>query len=113
MMGQKAKTPKTPQEKASVIRSLIRGSRKRAKKDGIVHTIQEKDITFVDTCPVLGLALVLNRGRVGPDSFSLDRKDPDVGYIPGNCFIISWAANQAKDRMSREDVLSLLAYMES
>jgi hypothetical protein len=92
---------------------LIRGSRKRAKKDGIEHRITEKDVTYVDTCPILGLSLVLNRGRVGPDSFSLDRKNPTLGYIPGNCFIISWAANQAKDRMSREDVLRLLAYMES
>ena len=49
-------------------------------------------------CPVLGVNLVYgNEGHIGPDSATLDRLVPELGYVPGNVYVISQMANQMKN----------------
>ena len=86
-------------------------ARKRAKEKGLEFTIKPDDITVPDVCPVSLVSMERNRGKLGPNSFSLDRIDSSKGYIPGNVAVISFKANQIKNNFSLEELERLLKYM--
>jgi hypothetical protein len=86
-------------------------ARKRAKEKGLEFTIQPKDIIVPDICPVSLVAMERNRGKLAPNSYSLDRIDSSMGYIPGNVAVISFKANQIKNNFSLEELERLLIYM--
>jgi hypothetical protein len=71
----------------------------RARQKGFDFTIEQKDITIPETCPLLGIDLVCHRGRGSQqgNSPSLDRIDPTKGYIKGNVWVISNRANTLKN----------------
>jgi len=94
-------------------RWLLWVSRSRAKKKGIEHTLTEQDIVVPSVCPVLGIRLVANDGKVGASSPTLDRVDPSKGYVPDNVKVISHLANNYKRNMTIDMVKKLLAYMEA
>lgn len=82
-----------------------------AKKRGIKFTLTPSDILHLDlpiSCPILGIPLEYNRGKVSDNSFSIDRIDPDRGYEVDNIHVISYKANRAKSNLT-EDELKLLA----
>ena len=106
------KRKQKPVKPNSIIKAMLRSARKRAKRDGILFTIRDCDIAFVDTCPIRGVKLIRNQGKISPDNYSLDRRDNSKGYEPGNVFIISWMANQSKSNMTVEQVEKLLRYMK-
>lgn len=87
-------------------------ARKRAKEKGLEFTIQPSDITVPNVCPITGLVMERNRGKLGPNSYSLDRIDSSKGYIPGNVAVISFKANQIKNNFSLEELEKLLRYMQ-
>lgn len=95
-----------------IIRSMMKSARKRAKRDGIEFTITEKDIKLVHVCPIRDVPLVRNEGKISPDNYSFDRQDNSKGYVPGNVYVISWLANQAKSNMNIAQVEKLLKYMK-
>ena len=65
-------------------------------------------------CPVLGLPLYRNSGGAaqGPNSPSLDRIDPDLGYVRGNVKVISARANSIKSNATPEELLRVAAYYQ-
>ncbi len=85
----------------------------RAKKKGLECTIKESDIVVPDKCPILGIPIQPTDGAVSGSSPSLDRKNPEKGYIPGNVFVISHKANNLKRNMTIDQLKVLLSYMES
>lgn len=87
-------------------------ARKRAKEKGLEFTIQPSDITVPDVCPVTGLTMERNRGKLDDNSYSLDRIDSNKGYIPGNVAVISSKANRIKNNFSLEELEKLLTYMK-
>lgn len=94
------------------VRALMRSAKKRAKRDGIPFSITDRDIELVHICPIRGVKMVRNQGKISPDNYSLDRRDNSKGYEPGNVFILSWMANQSKNNLTVEQVERLLAYMK-
>jgi len=76
--------------------NMICSSRARAAKLGLPHTITKDDLFVPSFCPVLGIPLKVSDGIWGPNSPSLDRIIPELGYIPGNVMVISWRANCLK-----------------
>lgn len=48
-------------------------------------------------CPITKLHFVVGTGKVGPASMTLDRINPDLGYVPGNVAVISFLANTMKN----------------
>lgn len=95
----------------NIVRYLIRVARARAKKLGIECTISVNDVPLVHTCPISLREMHRHRGSFDVDSYTLDRVDPSLGYIPGNVRVISWGANNAKNALSVGEVERLLAYM--
>ena len=87
---------------------LLRAAKGRAARDGVQFDLTLEDIVIPERCPLLGVALsrAAGRGRMKGDSASLDRIDPAKGYVRGNVWVISWAANRLKGDASRETLLS-------
>lgn len=75
---------------------MLRAAVNRAKKAGYVCTITETDIVIPEFCPLLGLKLERGTGRHRPGSPSLDKIRPELGYVPGNVWVISHRANELK-----------------
>ena len=89
-------------------------ARSRAKTLGIPFTIKKEDLFLPKHCPVLGVRLSPNISRTGknhgqpsPNSPSLDRIIPHLGYIPGNVIIISQRANTIKHNATPDEILAV------
>lgn len=81
-------------------------ARKRALERGIPFAITKEDIIVPEFCPYLGLKLerAVGKGAPQPNSPSLDRIVPELGYVPGNIRVISNQANTMKGAATREEL---------
>lgn len=91
---------------------LYKSAKQRATKDDTPFTISVEDIEVPTHCPVLGIPLKHNEGTLGPDSPSLDKVIPELGYIPGNIAVLSHRANLIKDKYSYEELHAVVKWME-
>ena len=103
------------QNPKKVILSL---AKQRAKAFGVPITITDKDFEIPDVCPVLGIELRHNRsgggkGSTTRNSPTLDRINPDLGYIPGNVIIISKLANQIKSNANHEQIEKVCKWLRT
>ena len=87
---------------------LLYPARKRAKAKGIPCTLSKEDIVLPTHCPLLGMELDYQggggAGSTKPNSPSLDRVIPDLGYVPGNVQVISYRANTMKNAATIEEL---------
>lgn len=96
--------------------SILAKVKSRAKKNDVPFNLTIEDIVIPEFCPVLGLKLEFSReGRNGPsaNSPSIDRLNPDLGYVKGNISFISHKANAAKSSLTLDQLKSLVSYVES
>lgn len=91
---------------------MLKKARSRAKDVGVPCTIREVDIVIPEICPLLGMKLVVGVGRFGPNSPSLDRIIPHLGYVPGNVWVISQRANQIKNDATLSELTLLTKNLE-
>ena len=96
-------------------RQLLYYAKARAKKLGISFDLTEEDVVIPERCPVLGI--VLRYGAKSPgnrqaaqDSPSLDRIEPNVGYVKGNVVVVSWRANSLKKDASVAELQALATF---
>jgi hypothetical protein len=91
-------------------------AKRRATKDGTVFSITIDDIPDIpEVCPILGIALFQrDDGTKGPcaNSPTLDKINPELGYVKNNIAIISFKANKMKSDMSIENLEKILSYMK-
>lgn len=80
-------------------KELWRRAKKRADRRGIDFSLPEAALIIPPRCPVLGIPLRTGAKR-SANSPSLDRIQPQLGYIPGNVRIISDQANRLKSNRS-------------
>lgn len=90
-------------------RGMLMSARCRARNGGFPCTITEADIVIPEFCPVLGLKLVRSRGKPNPASPSLDKIVPELGYVPGNVWVISRRANMLKNDATLAELRLLVA----
>jgi hypothetical protein len=79
---------------------------------GLAHNIELADIQIPERCPLLGIELDLYAKPMANGLPSLDRIDPDKGYVRGNVQIISWRANRLKNNATIEEMRLMTAGME-
>lgn len=91
---------------------LYKAAKQRATREGITFEISVDDIVVPTHCPVLGIPLKHNEGTLGPDSPSLDKVIPELGYVPGNVAVISHRANLIKDKYSYEDLNAVVEWLK-
>lgn len=84
---------------------LLNHAKKRALKNNIPFNITVEDIYIPKYCPVLGLELVINKDKAGPNSASIDRIVPELGYVKGNIQVISRRANVMKNDATKEELV--------
>ena len=82
-------------------------AKSRAKKDNIEFNISIDDIIIPAICPILEIPLIKFTGKSGgrKNSPSLDRINPNFGYIKGNIMVISHLANQMKSNANIEELI--------
>jgi len=91
-------------------------SRKQsALRAGIPFTIDFENIDKPEYCPVLGIKL--NYGWSGEGNrddakATIDKVIPNLGYVPGNVFVISWRANKLKNNMSLDELEKIMNYIK-
>ena len=91
------------------IREMFKGACKRAKAKGLKCTITPSDIEIPDICPLLGIPLFSVKGSrcATPNSPTLDRIINELGYIPGNVWVISHKANTCKGTLSADEIVRI------
>ena len=95
------------ENKEKVILSDIRCS---ARDKKLEFNLTVEDIVIPAFCPILDLKLIYGKGKgrirkLEPGLISIDRIDPNKGYIKGNIQIISWLANNMKNCATPADLL--------
>lgn len=86
----------------------------RALSNNIIFDITPNDIIIPDICPVLAIPICRNiRGKVEDYSPSLDRVNPNRGYIKENILVISHKANRIKHSGTIQEHKSILVYMKN
>ena len=98
---------------------MVINARTRAKKAGYPCTITVDDIDWVTHCPIFGLELDYNSTPTGKRMHAkraafptLDKRDPFLGYTPGNVFVLSAKANRMKQDATVDQLRALLRYAE-
>lgn len=77
-------------------RAMWLGAKARAADKGLAFSITPEDIEIPTHCPILGIRISMQTERGSFSSPSLDRIQPDLGYIKGNIAVISNRANTIK-----------------
>lgn len=85
--------------------------KKRAKEQGIIVEIEEKDIIIPELCPVLNIQLYNGHKKMIDNSPSIDRIDNSQGYIKNNIRVISWRANAIKGDATLSELEKVRDYM--
>lgn len=101
----------TKRIRANRERTMCNAARFRAKERGIPFDIEASDIFIPPVCPLIGIPLIHSEGAgsSGPNSPSLDRINPERGYVKGNVWVISKRANVMKNDATLEELEMLVA----
>jgi len=91
---------------------LLTRSRVKAREKGLDFDLELSDIVIPEFCPVLGIRLDPAAEARADNLPSLDRIDPNSGYIKGNVWVISWRANWLKAGNTLETFRSFVRAME-
>jgi hypothetical protein len=93
-------------------RYLYNSAKYRAKKHGLPFNITPDDITIPDECPALGIPLFRGsgKGRMIPNSPTLDRIFPKKGYVKGNVIVVSAQANTIKNNASAMELIQVALF---
>lgn len=83
---------------------MFYSAKRRAKQRGFPFEISIEDVVIPDVCPVLGLSLIVGAGSGAPNSPTLDKIIPCLGYIKGNVQVISRKANTMKSDASFDEL---------
>lgn len=95
----------------------FRQRKNQALKKGIPFTIELNEIEQPEYCPILGIKLNYAWGGKNgklrdPAKATIDKVIPELGYVPGNVYIISWRANKLKSDMTLEELEKIMNYMK-
>jgi hypothetical protein len=98
-------------------RFIFYSAKRRSKIDGTIFTINKQDVIDVypkdGKCPMLGIDMMPNIGKMQDNSPSLDRIIPGKGYSKGNIIVISYKANRIKNDASLQDLKNVVLFLES
>lgn len=90
------------------------GAKSRARKAGIEFDLDHQYVLSItpDSCPVFGTAFkFIDNGHIVPESATIDRLKPELGYVRGNVAVISMKANNIKSRYNASDVAKVAQWM--
>jgi len=101
-------------EKENPVLARLAAAKHRANKLKVPFNLDISDLIIPEYCPILGIPLVnyIGAGKgFRPDSISLDRNIPELGYIKGNVQIISGLANLMKNNATPEQLIAFAEWV--
>lgn len=87
---------------------MVSNAKARALKKGIPFDLSEDDFEIPPVCPVLGQPLIPGDNDWAP---SLDRLVPALGYVAGNCRVISNLSNRIKSNATADQILRVALWV--
>lgn len=93
-----------------LVKRIYNRTKARAKRKNIEFTIDLEDIIIPDQCPVLGVPFEYGNHAL---TYSIDRINPNKGYVKENIIIISNKANMMKSNASFEEIEKLYLWLKS
>lgn len=87
----------------------------RSRKKGVFFDLSLEDIPKLPKyCPILNIELKINWGGKAQafNSPTLDRIDPELGYVKGNIAWICNEANRLKQDNTRDTLIKILRYID-
>lgn len=94
-------------------RLLMYSVKGRVNRTKVPFNLTTEDLRIPEVCPVLGIPLFFSERGRGDNTPSVDRVNPDLGYVRGNVAVISWRANRMKSRFSRDEFERLVAWLRA
>lgn len=91
-------------------KQLLNQKKNYCLKNNIDFDLSVDDIEFPSHCPVLGVELNYFSEIISNNSPSLDRFDPNGGYVKGNVILISMRANRLKMNANPEELMAIAKY---
>lgn len=88
---------------------MLKNARSRAKAQQVPFNLNLDDIVVPEFCPILGVKLEIGT-RHGP---SLDKINPEKGYVKGNIQVISAKANAMKSDATSEELKKFAEWVSS
>ncbi len=88
--------------------AMWQNARRRAREENLPFTLKLEDIHVPELCPVFGCVMQRGKKLAQENSPSLDRVDPEKGYVPGNVWVICWRANRIKNNATIPELERLL-----
>jgi hypothetical protein len=95
----------------SKLYSMWSHAKGRAKRDFLAFNIELSDIVVPEECPALGIPLKYSTKIVSPNSPSLDKIIPSLGYVKGNVRVISQRANSIKRDATLGELEALVQWL--
>jgi hypothetical protein len=89
---------------------LMYSVRARAKRTDTPFDLTANDLIVPEFCPVLGIPLRFSDKGRGDNTPSVDRIEPDKGYVRGNVAVISWRANRMKSKFELAEFEALVTW---
>lgn len=86
---------------------IVERAKARAKIQNLPFNLTKDDIILPKKCPILNIKLIRNVGGKNhlENSYSIDKINPNLGYIKNNIQIISYKANTMKSNASKKELL--------
>lgn len=104
---------KDSKRKRNPVYDMWLNAKTRARKSGMEFDIELDDLVVPTICPVFGFPLVRNKGSAGFNSPSVDRIDNTKGYTKDNIWVISYKANEIKNRYSLEELDAVVTALKT
>lgn len=92
---------------------MILSAKKRALQKGIPFHLDAQDISIPEKCPVLGIPLRVGTRRSHWNAPTLDRIDPEKGYVRGNVIVVSWRANFLRSNGTLDELQKVLSFYQA
>lgn len=93
--------------------TILASAKKRARKYKVPFDLQLSDVVIPDNCPVLGAVMPIDNKKPSPNSPTLDRIIPELGYVKGNVAVISMKANLIKSNATHEEIQMVADWVKS
>lgn len=92
-------------------------AKRRARISNVPFYIEKSDIVIPERCPALGIELRHDydgqKGSRIPNSPSLDRIIPELGYVKDNIIVVSRLANMIKNNATVEQIGMVFAFYKA
>lgn len=93
----------------SLEKRMWKAARERASKQNLPFNLEVTDIFVPEVCPCFGVAMK----RRTPYAPSLDRIEPDKGYVKDNIQVISSMANKMKSNATEQQLKDFASWHSS